>query len=269
MTVVKDDGTGDQYGVDAGFIGTALEGTVVIKNLTIDNAQISGYNRAAGFVGNTYLADLTIINCTFQGSITQISGNGGGNFGGFVGYSNGDVSVVNSYSNASIIRWWIGESDNTGEGDDNGKGSIIAVGGPSATSYCDNVFYTSSYASGCAYGSAAQKTESEIQTAIDNYNQSGIYQYLNVETISDLLPNIKGVTFSKSDDKLIATLNSMAEELYIPTDIVVSKVILDREFDPSVTSTLMLPFSIASSKVENAELFFVSGVDKDGGVAET
>jgi hypothetical protein len=86
-------------------------GSVEIKNLGIENADITGGNYTAGLVGFQY-GSCKISNCYMTGSVSSSSQQ----VGGLVGHNEADCTISNCYSTGSVnggsaVGGLVGESD--------------------------------------------------------------------------------------------------------------------------------------------------------------
>jgi len=189
---------------------------------------------------------------------------------------NAQVTINNCYSTASVKnpRALSGDKNNILVGANEGSISAINVG-------CKSSAVAGSVGETCkeivSEGVVVKSGDSNTRTVIENYDQTKIIAIYSAD--SDVLGkmlsvendyvSLSGVTISNDDGKVVATLSDAAGELSIPQDIKVDSVVLNRAFKTDMTSSVMLPFGIAASNVENAEFFNVTGVTKTGGTAET
>ncbi len=283
----------------------SVQGGATIKNVNLADSYFRVDDFASGLVATVNPGDgsvVTIDNCSFSGTVAGgTDGKAAENIGGLVGVVNtgAKLNLTNSYndgqvfaslqSNICIING-CGESMKEG----NYIGGLIGKVAEGASVKIDNCYNSGKVdAHGGSNQSAIASAENEDDLTLENVycvnsgNNSGscpselvkdlstiqtlVEQNKNVQAEAAALADLglKGVVVKAEDGKKVATIDAMADELYIPQDIEVAKVSFDRTFDNTMTSTVMLPFSIAASKVGGAELFNVIDLDSDGAVAET
>lgn len=184
----------------------------------------------------------------------------GENIGGLIGRveDGASINVVNCYNNGKVDADVAKSSGLSATVNPNPNADITLID-----------VYTVEGVTGISgastYDKSQEKSLSDIKTI---YNNNVAAAAANETKIADLSSTLKGVTLETVGGKLFATLNSTADELYIPEDIEVAKVVLDRKFNAGVTSTVMLPFTIEAYKL-NAELLYIKSVDATGADAET
>lgn len=285
----------------------SVQGGAVIKNISVTDSYFRVSDYASGLVAIVDKGDgsaVTIDNCVFAGTVAGGSNNGvAENLGGLVGVVNtgAKLNLTNSHNDGRVFastrsitggesmkagnnvaglvgRVEDGASINAVNCYNNGKvdADVAKSSGLSATvnpnPNADITLidvYTVEGVTGISgastYDKSQEKSLSDIKTI---YNNNVAAAAVNETKIADLSSTLKGVTLETVGGKLFATLNSTADELYIPEDIEVAKVVLDRKFNAGVTSTVMLPFTIEAYKL-NAELLYIKSVDATGADAET
>ncbi|MCQ2092405.1 MAG: hypothetical protein MJY85_06965 [Fibrobacter sp.] len=291
--------------VGAGLF-SSVEGNAVIKNVKLVDSYFRVDDYASGLVATVAGGNVTIDNCSFAGTVA--GGTDGGtaeNIGGLVGVvkDGAKLTLTNSHNDGQVfastqkctggniiastyscsesmksgdyIGGLIGKVENgasvnvdncynTGKVDANGGSnqSAIASAQDGAELTLENVYCVKSGKNTGSCPAELEKSPSEINTLFTANKEV----QAQAAALADL--GLKGVTIKSEDGKLVATLNSTADELYIPEDIEVAKVVLDRKFNAGVTSTVMLPFTIEAYKL-NAELLYIKSVDATGADAET
>lgn len=215
--------------------------------LTISNSYNTGRVLSSNLNDNT-------------GVETEIAG---AHFGGLVGLlqSGADVKIYNSYNTGYV------GGDKSFLGIQYGPYSaLVARSNGEPTPAYDGVYCSNENkgaVTDCAAASANYKAAADIPTAYAAYDQSKIQAVYSAD--ADVLgkmlaldPNyvpMAGVSISY-DDGVVATIHDDATTFSIPQDIKVDKVVFTRQFTAEGYSTITLPFSIESSKInEGANTF--------------
>lgn len=217
-----------------GLVGVVSSGTkIVISNSVNAGRVLSSYVDRPSFNVLNYYAQETTVDGT--------------NIGGLIAYvePGAVASVANSY--------------NTGKVDaaKNSTGLSATVGSAAAgTLQTDNVACASGM-NGCASG----KSAAELTNAFNSYDQANLFAFYDAATVESIIgaDTHPGVTFSDDGENgltLVATIHDDATTFSIPQDIKVDTVVFTRQFTAEGYSTITLPFSIESSKInEGANTF--------------
>lgn len=218
-----------------GLVGVVSNGTkIVISNSVNAGRVLSSYPDKNDFLGvsmTTYAAEETVA---------------GTNIGGLIAYvePGAVASVANSY--------------NTGKVDaaEKSTGLSATVGSAAGTLQTDNV--------ACALGMSScsnGKSAAELTNAFNSYDQANLFAFYDAATVESIIgaDTHPGVTFSDDGENgltLVATIHDDATTFSIPQDIKVDTVVFTRQFTAGGYSTITLPFSIESSKInEGANTF--------------
>jgi len=259
---------------DAGFFAS-LDGNAVVKNLRIQDSYFAADERAGGITADVKSgANVKIDNVSFKGIITSVTADAScavfgdlltarinGHFGGLVGTVADGVEsfeLTNSYNEGVITTSGkCTESRNSGF-------LIGSVRGESTTLTVTNCYNAGSVERAASTDKVISENKSKGTASVvsqEEYaNNIASQKDSTAAALSDSSAGYRGVTFSYSDNKLIATINSSATELKIPQDVFVDKIVIDRVFTPNVYSTIMLPFNVAVS--------YISGISDAKGFAK-
>lgn len=214
-----------------GLVGVVSSGTKLLISNSVNNGRV--------------LSSYTSYNTVTDREEVQENNVKGTNIGGLIAY-------VESGATASIANCY-----NTGKVDDKNGSSISAtVATASGTVEKDNVACLTGVAN-CASG----KSAAELTNAFNSYDQANLFAFYDAATVESIIgaESHPGVTFSDDGENgltLVATIHDDATTFSIPQDIKVDTVVFTRQFTAEGYSTITLPFSIESSKInEGANTF--------------
>ncbi|MCQ2100252.1 MAG: hypothetical protein MJZ10_08095 [Fibrobacter sp.] len=227
-----------------GLVGVVSSGTKLLISNSVNNGRV--------------LSSYTDYNTLSNREEVQENNVVGTNIGGLIAY-------VEFGATASIANCY-----NTGKVDDKNGTSISAtVATASGTVEKDNVACLTGVAN-CA--NAEAMSSANLTSSFNNYDQSNIFAFYDAATVESIIgaDTHPGVTFSDDGENgltLVATIHDDATTFSIPQDIKVDKVVFTRQFTAEGYSTITLPFSIESSKInEGANIFarFKEVTEEDG-----
>lgn len=213
-----------------GLVGVVSSGTKIVISNSVN----------AGRVLSSYVDRPTINVVNYYAQETTVDGT---NIGGLIAYvePGAVASVANSY--------------NTGKVDaaKNSTGLSATVGSAAAgTLQTDNVACASGMNS-CTSG----KSAAALESAFASYDQANLFAFYDAATVESIIgeDSHPGVVFSEENNGLVATITDASETFSIPQDIKVSKVVFNRVLKGNTSSTVALPFDIATSEVSGASFY--------------
>lgn len=245
-----------------------IDGSSYIGFITTNTAENGLSGNIAELVG-TVSGELILTNSYVEGEVHPLTkwtllGTVGSAYklGGLVGFvQNGaNVTINNCYSTANVTNqvYLLNDKNN------------ILVGSNEGTISADNIGCKSTAVLGlgqnCAdvvqTGVVIKQTEADTKAVINTYDQSKIVAVYSAD--ADVLGKMlvldpsyvpmTGVSISY-DNGLVATITDASETFSIPQDIKVSKVVFNRVLKNNTSSTMALPFDIATGKLSGAAFY--------------
>lgn len=217
-----------------GLVGVVSSGTKLLISNSVNNGRV--------------LSSYTDYNTLSNREEVQENNVVGTNIGGLIAY-------VEFGATASIANCY-----NTGKVDDKNGTSISAtVATASGTVEKDNVACLTGVAN-CA--NAEAMSSANLTSSFNNYDQSNIFAFYDAATVESIIgaESHPGVTFSDEGNVLVATFTDDATTFSIPQDIKVDKVVFNRKFTNTKSSTIALPFSAITSVIAGAKFYTITGV---------
>lgn len=155
----------------------------------------------------------------------------------------------------------------------NDKNNIL-VGSNEGTISADNIGCKSTaflvFGQNCAdvvqTGVVIKSTEANTRTVIDKYDQSKIVAlYVADEDAFTKMYSVDNdyvgtVAISYEDGKVVATFDDKATTFNLPYDLKVDKVVFNRKFTNTKSSTIALPFSASTTVIDGAEFYTITEV---------
>ncbi|OWV03005.1 hypothetical protein B7993_14115 [Fibrobacter sp. UWH3] len=210
-----------------GLIGTVKDGARLVISNSINHGRVfSSYTDRAGL--SKVMDEETLTGTNIAGLIANVE-------------SGAVASVANCYNIGTVDA-------NSGS-----SGLNATVGSAAGTLETDNVNCESG-TTGCTKG----KDSTNLTSSFNSYDQSNVFAYYDPETVESIIgaDSHPGVTISEDGLTLTATIHDDATTFSIPQDIKVDTVVFTRQFTAGGYSTITLPFSIESSKInEGANTF--------------
>lgn len=210
-----------------GLIGTVKDGARLVISNSINHGRVfSSYTDRAGL--SKVMDEETLTGTNIAGLIANVE-------------SGAVASVANCYNIGTVGA----ESGSTG--------LSATVGSAAGALETDNVNCESGITN-CTNG----KSSTNLTSSFNSYDQSNVFAYYDPETVESIIgaDSHPGVTISEDGLTLTATIHDDATTFSIPQDIKVDKVVFTRQFTAGGYSTITLPFSIESSKInEDANTF--------------
>lgn len=207
-----------------GLIGTVKDGARLVISNSINHGRVfSSYTDRAGV--SKVMDEKTLTGTNIAGLIANVE-------------SGAVASVANCYNIGTV---------------DAKSGLNATVGSAAGALETDNVNCESGITS-CTNG----KDSTNLTSSFNSYDQSNVFAYYDPETVESIIgaDSHPGVTISEDGLTLTATIHDDATTFSIPQDIKVDKVVFTRQFTAGGSSTITLPFSIESSKInEGANTF--------------
>ncbi|WP_073238393.1 hypothetical protein [Fibrobacter sp. UWH9] len=266
-----------------------VKGGAVIKNVKLTNADVNGEKYVGGIIGSIESSGdntkaVVLDNCSVAGSVK-----GDKNVGGLVGNvsSNTKLIVVNSYNSATISKTGLSAAVadqggligyvssvasvtlvncyNTGSATTNplvgsSDGSISATDVVCSTSSkCNNVVKDATYnaAPATAYNANLNNETYQAEKVKVLYDEAYAGK---MQAVYQNYVDLSGVTIAYENSKVTATFTDDATTFSIPQDIKVDKVVFNRKFTNTKSSTIALPFSASTSVIAGAEFYTITGV---------
>lgn len=259
---IKDLRITDSYFAANGRVGSlaaTTEGSVTVKGYQFEGMIYSDDLRnemdpsryAGGIIGEVKGATLDASNIIAEGSIQHgISNSAGSYAGGLIGLVSGDANLKNCYSKVQIVNKYDHGIHGTKKGSVNNNSSVFCAG---SGSDCNN-------RNACGQNTALNVCKKAFGENIANYfNEDANYKAYGVIYDYDIATNklIAHITewmkekpenepwqykLDENGDKIVL------DTLNIPKEMFVDSVDFDRVFSDK-SSTIMLPFDIAPSKV--------------------
>ncbi|MCQ2123172.1 MAG: hypothetical protein MJZ25_03225 [Fibrobacter sp.] len=278
VSIVNGSVGADKYvGGIVGNVVAASENVSDLKSVVIDNCNYSGSvkgnENAGGLVGNiSSNTSVTITNSYSTATIEKYTSSKSDQ-GGLVGYvgANATLKLVNCYSTGSATtNPLVGNSRGTITGDNVGckkTGTLFDK--------CDDVVKSGVYSNSNSANVVANYESNLNNEDYQIANVRSTYDASAIETM--LAPDLSGISFKdttwtegslwrkKTYAITSSTLND-TEPVVLPQSLTIDSVVLDREFQPKVNSTVMLPFSIAANAVEGGKFFNITAMGETDGV---
>lgn len=272
-----------------GIIGGDFGNKSHVTNAYNVGMVLSGHD-AGGIVGYNYSAEPTTIQNSFNyGSVSAGSGTAGALIGEVVDKDDAaGFSVSNSYYLANESSGSYGEYKTATEFADgtvlaalrDGEGGYVwvqAEGDKYPTIDIENtnaktIVLDWTSADDSTTLDAAGYTDGAMVIVKDGkqfYADGAIYEgILSADQVAAIGGNklypISGVELETVNDKLVATLNGDSDEsLLIPTDVQVDTVVYKRNVMANTFTTVMLPFSVPATSVENHSFYKFKRVADD------
>lgn len=216
-----------KYGTNiGGLIGTVKDGARLVISNSINHGRVfSSYTDRAGV--SKVMDEKTLTGTNIAGLIANVE-------------SGAVASVANCYNIGTVDA----KSGSTG---------LSATVGPAAgTLQTDNVACASGMNS-CASG----KSAADLTKAFNSYDQANLFAFYDAATVESIIgaDSHPGVVFSEENNGLVATITDASETFSIPQDIKVSKVVFNRVLKNNTSSTMALPFDIATGKLSGAAFY--------------
>ncbi|WP_139258358.1 hypothetical protein [Fibrobacter sp. UWH5] len=251
-------GSGKVYLDSCSFIG------LVASNSTSGSGD--GYlAEMVGFIaskGNAVITNSFVEGCVYPKRTSR-------NLGGFVAYiqSGASLTLYNDYSTAYVMNdglisgnWYnnnilVGKNDGgtiTASNVGCKSSSIVGIG-----ETCNDVVKANV---------VVKSNESDVHSVINDYDQSNIVAlYVADEDAFTKMYSVDNdyvgtVAISYEDGKVVATFDDKATTFNLPYDLKVDKVVFNRKFTNTKSSTIALPFSASTSVIAGAEFYTITGV---------
>ncbi|OWV08948.1 hypothetical protein B7992_12760, partial [Fibrobacter sp. UWH1] len=266
-----------------------VKGGAVIKNVKLTSLDMNGEDFVGGIIGSVESTGdntkaVLLDNCSVAGSVK-----GDKNVGGLVGNvsSNTKLIVVNSYNSATISKTGLSMSVadqagligyvssgasvtlvncyNTGSATTNplvgsSDGSISATDVVCSTSSkCNNVVKDATYNANPAIAYNTNLSDATYQAEKVEVLYDEAYAG-KMQAVYQNYVDLSGVTIAYENSKVTATFTDDATTFSIPQDIKVDKVVFNRKFTNTKSSTIALPFSASTSVIAGAEFYTITGV---------
>lgn len=249
-----------------------IDGSSYIGFITSNTVKTGLPGNIAELVG-TVSGELVLTNSYVEGEVHPLSRTvalvttgSAYKLGGLIGFvqKGAKVTINNCYSTANVTNPAYLAND---------KNNIL-VGSNEGTISADNIGCKSTAILGlgqnCAdvvqTGVVIKSTEANTRTVIDKYDQSKIVAlYVADEDAFTKMYSVDNdyvgtVAISYEDGKVVATFDDKATTFNLPYDLKVDKVVFNRKFTNTKSSTIALPFSASTTVIDGAEFYTITEV---------
>ncbi|MDO4948046.1 MAG: hypothetical protein Q4E52_10765 [Fibrobacter sp.] len=249
-----------------------IDGSSYIGFITSNTVKNGLPGNIAELVG-TVSGELVLTNSYVEGEVHPLSRTvalvttgSAYKLGGLIGFvqKGAKVTINNCYSTANVTNPAYLAND---------KNNIL-VGSNEGTISADNIGCKSTaflvFGQNCAdvvqTGVVIKSTEANTRTVIDKYDQSKIVAlYVADEDAFTKMYSVDNdyvgtVAISYEDGKVVATFDDKATTFNLPYDLKVDKVVFNRKFTNTKSSTIALPFSASTTVIDGAEFYTITEV---------
>lgn len=249
-----------------------IDGSSYIGFITSNTVKNGLPGNIAELVG-TVSGELVLTNSYVEGEVHPLSRTvalvttgSAYKLGGLIGFvqKGAKVTINNCYSTANVTNPAHLAND---------KNNIL-VGSNEGTISADNIGCKSTailgFGQNCAdvvqTGVVIKSTEANTRTVIDKYDQSKIVAlYVADEDAFTKMYSVDNdyvgtVAISYEDGKVVATFDDKATTFNLPYDLKVDKVVFNRKFTNTKSSTIALPFSASTTVIDGAEFYTITEV---------
>lgn len=256
-------GTGKAYLDSCSFVGLVASYTTSSSLLSSStDGDIAGMVGTIANGGSVVITNSFVEGCVYPRKPCS-------RLGGFVAYvqTGASLTLKNDYSTAYVMN------ANTLAGNWTSSNNIL-VGKNSGSITAENVGCESTKVFGMGEncngvvktGVEIGSNESATRSVINNYDQSNIVAlYVADEDAFKKMYSVDNdyvgtVAISYEDGKVVATFDDKATTFNLPYDLKVDKVVFNRKFTNTKSSTIALPFSASTSVIAGAEFYTITGV---------